>query len=77
MALPFTFFRACPVACSTVTVSRCQAALRTLVQFPWFQPTCLCREPRLDPQCNAFRDLLFDHPCVFVSRKGKPRPILS
>ncbi|XP_066988765.1 uncharacterized protein [Macrobrachium rosenbergii] len=57
------------VACSTVTVSRCQAALRTLVVFPWFQPTCLCREPRLDPQCNAFRDLLFDHPCVFVSRK--------
>ncbi|KAK3864241.1 hypothetical protein Pcinc_030061 [Petrolisthes cinctipes] len=57
------------VACSTVTVSRCQAALRTLVQFSWFQPTCLCREPRLDPQCNAFRDLLFDHPCVFVNRK--------
>lgn len=57
------------VACSTVTVSRCQAALRTLVQFPWFQPTCLCREPRLDPQCNAFRDLVFDHPCVFVNRK--------
>ncbi|XP_069172421.1 uncharacterized protein [Procambarus clarkii] len=57
------------VACSTVTVSRCQAALRTLVQFPWFQPTCLCREPRLDPQCNAFRDLVFDHPCVFVTRK--------
>ncbi|KAK8404031.1 hypothetical protein O3P69_000238 [Scylla paramamosain] len=57
------------VACSTVTVSRCQAALKTLVQFSWFQPTCLCREPRLDPQCNAFRDLLFDHPCVFIIRK--------
>nr|XP_045586622.1 uncharacterized protein LOC123748483 [Procambarus clarkii] len=51
------------VVCSTVTISRCQAALRTLVFFPWFVPTCLCREPRLDPQCNAFRDLLFDHPC--------------
>nr|XP_053633998.1 uncharacterized protein LOC128689664 [Cherax quadricarinatus] len=51
------------VACSTVTVSRCQVALRTLVLFPWFLPTCLCREPRLDPLCNAFRDLLFDHPC--------------
>ncbi|XP_037792414.1 uncharacterized protein LOC119587789 isoform X1 [Penaeus monodon] len=57
------------VACSTVTVSRCQAALRTLVIHSWFQPTCLCKEPRIDPQCNAFRDLLFDHPCVFVNRK--------
>ncbi|XP_069995693.1 uncharacterized protein [Penaeus vannamei] len=62
-------FSAMVIACSTVTVSRCQAALRTLALFPWFQPTCLCREPSLDAQCNIFRDLVFDHPCVFVNRK--------
>ncbi|XP_037792290.1 uncharacterized protein LOC119587683 [Penaeus monodon] len=63
------------VACSTVTVSRCQAALRTLALFPWFQPTCLCREPSLDAQCNIFRDLVFDHPCVFVNRKVDMHPL--
>lgn len=59
------------VACSTVTVTKCQAALRTLQAFPFFKPTCLCREPHVDPDCNSFRDFLFDHPCVFVLKKGK------
>lgn len=60
------------VACSTVTVTKCQAALRTLQAFPFFRPTCLCKEPGIDPDCNYFRDFLFDHPCGFVLKKGKP-----
>ncbi|CAB3233186.1 unnamed protein product [Arctia plantaginis] len=64
------------VACSTVTVTKCQAALRTLQAFPFFKPTCLCREPNVDPECNSFRDFLFDHPCVFVMKKEKdPYPV--
>ncbi|XP_019757355.1 uncharacterized protein LOC109535791 isoform X3 [Dendroctonus ponderosae] len=64
------------VACSTVTVTKCQAALRTLQAFPFFKPTCLCREPHMDPECNSFRDFLFDHPCVFVKEKEKdPYPV--
>ncbi|EDS34727.1 conserved hypothetical protein [Culex quinquefasciatus] len=57
------------LACSTVTVTKCQAALRTLQAFPFFRPTCLCKEPGIDPDCNYFRDFLFDHPCGFVSKK--------
>ncbi|XP_044765670.1 uncharacterized protein LOC123321927 isoform X1 [Coccinella septempunctata] len=64
------------VACSTVTVTKCQAALRTLQAFPFFKPTCLCRPPQVDPECNTFRDFLFDHPCVFVMKKEKdPYPV--
>ncbi|XP_063929586.1 uncharacterized protein LOC135141921 isoform X2 [Zophobas morio] len=64
------------VACSTVTVTKCQAALRTLQAFPFFKPTCLCREPHADPECNSFRDFLFDHPCIFVTKKEKdPYPV--
>ncbi|KAL0859511.1 hypothetical protein ABMA27_010667 [Loxostege sticticalis] len=64
------------VACSTVTVTKCQAALKTLQAFPFFKPTCLCREPNVDPECNSFRDFLFDHPCVFVMKKEKdPYPV--
>lgn len=59
------------VACSTVTVTKCQAALRTLQAFPFFRPTCLCREPHVDPECNSFRDFLFDHPCIYVNKKGE------
>ncbi|XP_042856624.1 uncharacterized protein LOC122243055 isoform X3 [Penaeus japonicus] len=58
------------VACSTVTVNKCLAALRTIQGFPYFQPTCLCREPHLDRECNVFREFLFDHPCMFVENKG-------
>ncbi|XP_076064672.1 uncharacterized protein LOC143038872 isoform X4 [Oratosquilla oratoria] len=61
------------VACSTVTVNKCVAALRTLQVFPDFQPTCLCREPHLDRECNTFREFIFDHPCNFVVRKGSPQ----
>lgn len=64
------FFVLFSVACSTVTVTKCQAALRTLQAFPFFKPTCLCKEPNVDPECNSFRDFLFDHPCVFVLKKG-------
>ncbi|XP_055716353.1 uncharacterized protein LOC129810103 isoform X4 [Phlebotomus papatasi] len=65
-----------PVSCSTVTVTKCQAALRTLQAFPFFRPTCLCKEPGVDPECNYFRDFLFDHPCGFVQKKEKdPYPI--
>ncbi|OXA44144.1 GDNF family receptor alpha-3 [Folsomia candida] len=64
------------VACSTVTITKCQAALRTLQAFPYFYPTCLCREPMSDPACNTFRDYLFDHPCSFVKEKEKdPYPV--
>ncbi|KAK3857826.1 hypothetical protein Pcinc_035944 [Petrolisthes cinctipes] len=63
------------VSCSTVTVWKCQAALRTLVVFSWFSPTCLCREARLAPQCNAFRDLLFDHPCLSLTTRGQSTPM--
>jgi len=59
------------VSCSTVTVTKCQAALRTLQAFQFFRPTCLCKEPGMDPDCNHFRDFLFDHPCGFVLKKGK------
>lgn len=58
------------VACSTTTVTKCQAGLRTLQAFPVFHPTCLCREPSVDPDCNAFRDSLFDHPCMVATQKG-------
>ncbi|XP_051171129.1 uncharacterized protein LOC127287997 isoform X3 [Leptopilina boulardi] len=61
------------VACSTVTVSKCQAALKTLQAFSFFRPTCLCREPHVDPECNNFRDFLFDHPCIYVLKKGARR----
>ncbi|XP_071514915.1 uncharacterized protein [Panulirus ornatus] len=57
------------VACSTVTVNKCLAALRTIQGFPYFQPTCLCREPHLDRECNVFREFIFDHPCMFVEKK--------
>ncbi|XP_066907291.1 uncharacterized protein [Halyomorpha halys] len=64
------------VSCSTVTVTKCQAALRTLQAFPFFDPTCLCREPQVDHECNFFRNFLFDHPCIFVMKKEKdPFPI--
>lgn len=59
------------VACSTVTVTKCQAALHTLQAFPFFRPTCLCREPHVDPDCNSFQNFLFDHPCIYVLKKGK------
>lgn len=59
-----------PVACSTVTVTKCLAALKTLQAFPFFRPTCLCKEPGLDPECNNFQDFLFDHPCGLVRKKG-------
>ncbi|XP_060822776.1 uncharacterized protein LOC132910788 isoform X2 [Bombus pascuorum] len=59
------------VACSTVTVTKCQAALHTLQAFPFFRPTCLCREPHVDPDCNSFQNFLFDHPCIYVSKKDK------
>lgn len=59
------------VACSTVTVTKCQAALRTLQAFTYFRPTCLCREPHVDPDCNSFQNFLFDHPCDYVEWKGK------
>ncbi|XP_031633145.1 uncharacterized protein LOC116346953 isoform X4 [Contarinia nasturtii] len=65
-----------PVACSTVTVIKCLAALKTLQAFPFFRPTCLCKEPGLDPECNNFQDFLFDHPCGLVRKKEKdPYPI--
>ncbi|XP_058795119.1 uncharacterized protein LOC131666463 isoform X1 [Phymastichus coffea] len=59
------------MACSTVTVAKCQAALRSLQTFEFFKPTCLCREPHVDRECNRFRDFLFDHPCIFVAKKDK------
>lgn len=61
------------VACSTVTVTKCLAALKTLQAFPFFRPTCLCKEPGIDPECNNFRDVLFDHPCGLVNKKGKKK----
>ncbi|TMW46910.1 hypothetical protein DOY81_008008 [Sarcophaga bullata] len=63
-----------PVSCSTVTVTKCQAALRTLQAFQFFRPTCLCKEPGMDPDCNHFRDFLFDHPCGFVLKKAERDP---
>lgn len=60
------------MACSTVTVTKCLAALKTLQAFPFFRPTCLCKEPGLDPECNNFQDFLFDHPCGLVRKKGTP-----
>uniref|UniRef100_A0A1B0B8N1 GDNF/GAS1 domain-containing protein n=1 Tax=Glossina palpalis gambiensis TaxID=67801 RepID=A0A1B0B8N1_9MUSC len=62
------------VSCSTVTVTKCQAALRTLQAFQFFRPTCLCKEPGMDPDCNHFRDFLFDHPCGFVLKKAEKDP---
>ncbi|XP_023247990.1 uncharacterized protein LOC106637711 [Copidosoma floridanum] len=59
------------VACSTVTVTKCQTALRSLQAFDFFKPTCLCKEPREDAECNSFRDFLFDHPCIYVIKKEK------
>ena len=85
MKLTFMFFS---VTCSTPTVTKCQAALRTLQAFPFFKPTCLCKvgaqhrqlpiqqdtllqEPRLDPDCNQFKDFLVDHPCLNAKYKGQ------
>lgn len=61
------------VACSTVTVAKCQAALKTLQAFSFFRPTCLCKEPHMDPECNSFQNFLFDHPCIYVMKKGKQK----
>ena len=58
-------------ACSTITVSKCQAALRTLRGFDYFSPTCLCKEPRVEPKCNQLRDFIFDHPCEIANVIGK------
>lgn len=52
-------------------MTKCQAALHTLQAFPFFRPTCLCREPHVDPDCNSFQNFLFDHPCIYVLKKGK------
>ncbi|XP_015594645.1 uncharacterized protein LOC107267434 isoform X8 [Cephus cinctus] len=59
------------VACSTITINKCQAALRTLQAFSFFRPTCLCREPHVDPQCNNFRDYVFDHPCIYALKNDE------
>ncbi|KAK0173548.1 hypothetical protein PV328_006725, partial [Microctonus aethiopoides] len=59
------------VACSTVTVTKCQTALKTLQAFSFFRPTCLCKEPHVDPECNSFQNFLFDHPCIYVQKKEK------
>ncbi|KAK0088621.1 hypothetical protein PV326_004778, partial [Microctonus aethiopoides] len=58
-------------ACSTVTVTKCQTALKTLQAFSFFRPTCLCKEPHVDPECNSFQNFLFDHPCIYVQKKEK------
>jgi hypothetical protein len=64
------------VTCSTPTVTKCQAALRTLQSFPFFNPTCLCKEPRLDRDCNQFKDFLVDHPCLNAKYKeNDPYPV--
>ncbi|XP_043230686.1 uncharacterized protein LOC122385989 [Amphibalanus amphitrite] len=64
------------VSCSTVTVTKCRAALRTLVAFQFFQPTCLCKEQRVDPECNTYRNLVFDHPCFGMrSQDNDPYPV--
>merc|ERR1719195_44639 len=64
------------VTCSTPTVTKCQAALRTLQSFPFFKPTCLCKEPRVDPDCNQFKDFLIDHPCLNAKYKETdPYPV--
>lgn len=55
------------VTCSTPTVKKCQAALRTLPGFPFFLPTCLCQ----DQLCNDFRELIFDHPFNKVKSRGE------
>ncbi|KAA0188217.1 hypothetical protein HAZT_HAZT012127 [Hyalella azteca] len=65
------------VACSTVTVNKCLAALRTLQGFPYFQPTCLCREPHIDRECNTFHEFIFDHPCSFVQKNGELARMVS
>ncbi|XP_033341283.1 glial cell line-derived neurotrophic family receptor-like isoform X3 [Megalopta genalis] len=61
------------VACSTVTVTKCQAAVNTLQAFTYFRPTCLCRERHVDPDCNSFREFLYDHPCNFVSKNDNDK----
>ncbi|XP_078047616.1 glial cell line-derived neurotrophic family receptor-like [Augochlora pura] len=61
------------VACSTVTVTKCQAAVNTLQAFTYFRPTCLCRERNVDPDCNSFREFLYDHPCNFVSKNDNDK----
>ncbi|CAG7726201.1 unnamed protein product [Allacma fusca] len=64
------------VACSTVTITKCQAALRTLQAFPYFSPVCLCPTPTSDPACSTFRDYLFDHPCTTAKERDKdPYPV--
>ena len=30
------------------------------------------QEPRLDPDCNQFKDFLVDHPCLNAKLKGDP-----
>ena len=64
----FVFFSA---TCSTNTVTKCQAALRTLKGFDFFSPTCLCKEPRVEPKCNQLQNFIFDHPCDVASSFGK------
>ena len=33
--------------------------------------TSLLQEPRLDPDCNQFKDFLIDHPCLKAKHKGE------
>ncbi len=60
------------VTCSTVTIAKCRAALHTLKKFPYFNPTCLCKEPSVEPECNQFAKLIFEHPCDRGNKKGEP-----
>ncbi len=60
-----------PVTCSTDVSVKCKATLQTLVRFPYFTPTCLCKEPKIAPECNQFRDLVFDHPCLKADQTGE------
>ena len=32
----------------------------------------IAQEPRLDPDCNQFKDFLVDHPCLNAKLKGDP-----
>lgn len=72
------------MTCSTVTVRKCQAALRTLHGYTFFNsPKCECGSewdrlagrsgtPGLvDPECDQFRALLYDHPCLYVEDRDE------
>lgn len=59
--------------CSTLTIAKCQAVLRTLQAYPYFTPLCTC-DPLSYSDCNTFYDYLFHNPCSLIKAEDTAYP---